>query len=146
MAAGRTGSTAMLIAYSRKITTAIARPIVRIGKPLDLSSNHTCALVADVVGHGNRNSDTSQSGCPPDRSCRGTTATESPRRCRATPTTVRANETTPIRIITAFPVIESSTCGGDPTFCWSKRNNGAKTTNDPTHWTILFGVDHWMQV
>ena len=64
-AAGRTGATAMLIAYSRKVTTAIARPIDSTGNPLDLSSNHTCALVADVVGHGNRNRDTSQSGYPP---------------------------------------------------------------------------------
>ena len=47
----------MLIANSRKITIAIAKPIVSTGNPLDLSSNHTCALVADEVGHGNRNRD-----------------------------------------------------------------------------------------
>jgi hypothetical protein len=68
--------------------------------------------------------DTSQSGYPTDRSDRGTTATKSPRRWRATPATVRTNDTTQTRIITAFSVIESSTCGGDPTLCWIEMNSG----------------------
>ena len=44
MAKGRTSSRGMLIANSRKIRTANPKPTASVGRPLDLSSNHTCAL------------------------------------------------------------------------------------------------------
>ena len=78
------------------ITIASAPPIASTGSPLDFRSNHTCARVADVVGHGNRNRPASQSENPRHSTVRGMAARASPRRCRATPATVRPNDATPI--------------------------------------------------
>src|SRR5215510_6752704 len=83
-----------LIANSSGFTRARINPIASTGSPLDLSSNHICARVADEVGHGNRNRLTSHSGDPaPD--IQGTASGASPRRCRATPATVTTNDTSP---------------------------------------------------
>src|SRR6185503_13141712 len=53
-----------LTANSSGFSAASATPIASTGSPLDFNSNHTCARVADEVGHGNRNRLTSQSGYP----------------------------------------------------------------------------------
>ena len=89
-----------LTANSSGITIASATPIASTGSPLDFSSNHTCARVADEVGHGNRNRLTSQSGNPA-AGVRGMAAGASPRRCRATPATARPNDARPIDGISA---------------------------------------------
>ena len=102
-----------LIANSRKISIARAKPTASAGNPLDLSSNHTCALVADEVGHGNRNRLTSQSGYPSDPASRGTVATASPRRCRATPATVRRDQNDANQNISAYSASENSISCGD---------------------------------
>ena len=69
----------------------------------------------------------------------------SPRRCRATPATVRPNDTTQIKANTAFSTSENSTCSGDPTRLLRRMNNGKPKAIDPTHWTTLLRVDHWTQ-
>ncbi len=89
-----------LTANSSGFTIASATPIVSTGSPLDLSSNHTCARVADEVGHGNRNRLTSRSGNPAPESRKWPPA-PSPWRCRATAATVRPNDARPIAAISA---------------------------------------------
>ena len=144
-AKGRTTPTGMLIANSRKITIATPKPTASAGNPLDLSSNHTCALVADEVGHGNRNRLTSQSGYPPIPPAEARSRA-SPRRCRATPATVSAIETTPIRNINAYSASENSTPAATSHDSSSRKKAGKVMTVDPIHWTTLLRVDHWMQV
>ena len=135
----------MLIANSRGISIANVSPIASTGRPLDFSSNHTWALVADEVGHGNRNRVTSQSGYPPDTAVLATRTAAPPLRCRATPATVRPNATRPIKSSNAFSTSENSTCNGDATRFLSKTNSGKSETNDPTYWPTLLVVDHWTQ-
>ena len=50
----------------------------------------------------------------PDSAVRGMAARASPRRCRATPATVRPNDTRPIEAISAVSASEKSSCSGDP--------------------------------
>src|SRR5687768_11589387 len=145
IAAGRTSSTGMLIANSRKIRTASARPIASVGRPLDLSSNHTCARVADERGHGNRNRLTTHSGYPPVLVSPGTVATASPRRCRATPMIVSTIETIAIAHIAAYSPGENATSFGDGATSLSRKKVGNVMTIDPIHWMTLLRVDHWMQ-
>jgi len=97
-ARGRMGTTATLTAKTSGFTIAITTPFASSGSPLDFSSNHTCARVADDVGHGNRNRLTNVSGNPaPEKAV----VAASPRRCRATPTTDIANAATAIAVISA---------------------------------------------
>src|SRR5688572_21606819 len=60
-AKGRTGATVMLITNSNAIRIASVKPIASTGNPLVFSSNHTCARVADEVGHGSLNREINQS-------------------------------------------------------------------------------------
>src|SRR5262245_31523606 len=89
-----------LTANSSGFTIASTTPIASTGSPLDFSSNHICAPVADEMGHGNRNRLTSQSGYPAPN-IQGIAAGASPRRCRATPATVTPNDASPSTAIKA---------------------------------------------
>ncbi len=98
---GGRSSMGLLIANTSGFTIASATPIVSTGSPLDFRSNHTCARVADEVGHGNRNRLTSHSGNPPASPLLGHGRGASPWRWRATPATVTPNDARPITTISA---------------------------------------------
>src|SRR5262245_961334 len=89
-----------LTANSSGFRAASATPIASTGSPLDFSSNHICAAVADEVEHGNRKRLTSHSGYPPP-DIQGIADGASPRRCRATPATVMPNDASPSTAIKA---------------------------------------------
>ena len=137
----------MLIANSRKITIAIARPIASTGKPLDFSSNHTCALVADEVGHGNRNRVTSQSGYPPDRSVLGHDrdgiAAALPRYAGDRESERHDANQDHHRVLDER---ELDLQRRRHTLLEQNEQGRKLKTSDPIHWTILFRVAHWMQV
>src|SRR5262245_44086310 len=140
---GRTAAMGPLTTTSRGITVAIAAPIASTGSPLDFSSNHACARVGDEVGHGSRNRPASQS-VSPDPFVLGIAAGASPRRCRATPATVSANDTRPIEAIRAVSVNEKSSFRSDPPARMLNRAmTGAQQNNDPIHWKTLLRVVHW---